>query len=125
MKTTHQDPTKVPAPDLVKRDFTADGLNKLLVGDITYIPTDEGFCFLATVLDVHSRRLVGWSLQAHMRTSLCTDALLAAAGLRGRDLAGRHLRLRQGLPVHLRGVRRSMRTARHNPVNGLCRRFLR
>jgi len=43
---------------------------------------------LATVLDVHSRRLVGWSLQAHMRTSLCTDALLAAAGLRGRDLAG-------------------------------------
>ena len=54
------------------------------MGDITYIPTAEGYCFLATVLDVCSRRLLGWSLQAHMRTTLCTDALLAAAGLRGR-----------------------------------------
>jgi transposase InsO family protein len=88
LKTTRQDPKAAPAPDLVKRDFSAAEPNKLLVGDITYIPTGEGYCFLATVLDVCSRRLVGWSLQAHMRTTLCTDALLAAAGLRGRDLAG-------------------------------------
>ena len=88
LKTTRQDPKAAPAPDLVKREFSAAEPNKLLVGDITYIPTGEGYCFLATVLDVCSRRLLGWSLQAHMRTTLCTDALLGAAGLRGRDLAG-------------------------------------
>ena len=87
--TTRRDPKAVPAPDLVQRNFSADGLNELFVGDVTYIPTDEGFCFLASVLDTCSRRLVGWSVQAHMRTSLCTDALLAAAGLRGKTaLAG-------------------------------------
>lgn len=74
----------MPARDLVQRDFRADGPSKLLVGDITYVPTDEGYCFLASVLDVWSRRLVGWSVQPHMRASLCTDALLSAAGLRGR-----------------------------------------
>ena len=79
LKTTRQDPKAAPAPDLVKRDFSAAEPNKLLVGDITYIPTGEGYCFLATVLDVWSRRLIGWSLQAHMRTTLCTDALLGAA----------------------------------------------
>ena len=57
------------------------------MGDITYIPTDEGYCFMASVLDVSSRLLAGWSLQAHMRTSLCTDALLSALGRRG-SLAG-------------------------------------
>ena len=85
MLTTRRGPKAVPAPDLVQRNFSADGLNELFVGDVTYIPTDEGFCFLASVLDTCSRRLVGWSVQAHMRTSLCTDALLAAAGLRGRS----------------------------------------
>jgi putative transposase len=80
--TTRQDPRAVPAPDLVRRDFSAARSNQLLVGDITYVPTDEGYCFLATVLDLASRRLVGWSLQANMRTTLCTDALLAAAGRR-------------------------------------------
>jgi transposase InsO family protein len=88
LKTTRQDPNAAPARDLVRRDFSAAEPNKLLVGDITFIPTAEGYCFLATVLDVCSRRLVGWSLQAHMRASLCSDALLAAAGLRGRALAG-------------------------------------
>ncbi len=88
LNTTRQDPKAAPAPDLVNRNFSAAEPNKLLVGDITYIPTGEGYCFLATVLDVCSRRLLGWSLQAHMRATLCTDALLGAAGLRGRDLAG-------------------------------------
>ena len=88
LKTTRQDPKAAPARDLVKRDFSAAEPNKLLVGDITFVPAGEGYCFLATVLDVCSRRLLGWSLQAHMRTTLCSDALLAAAGLRGRALAG-------------------------------------
>ena len=87
LKTTRQDPKAAPARDLVKRDFSAVEPNKLLVGDITFIPTAEGYCFLATVLDVCSRRLARWMLKP-MRTTLCSDALLAAAGLRGRALAG-------------------------------------
>ncbi len=87
LRTTRRDPKAAPAPDLVERDFSAEEPNKLYVGDITYIPTDEGYCFLASVLDASSRLLAGWSLQPHMRTSLCTDALLAALGRRG-SLAG-------------------------------------
>ena len=87
LRTTRQDPRATPAPDLVERNFSAEAPNELYVGDITYIPTDEGYCFMASVLDVSSRLLAGWSVQSHMRTSLCTDALLAALGRRG-SLAG-------------------------------------
>jgi transposase InsO family protein len=86
IRTTRQDKSATPAADLVQRNFSAEAPGQLFIGDITYIPTDEGYCFLATVVDVYSRRLVGWSLQAHMRTSLCTDALLTAAGLQGRQM---------------------------------------
>ena len=57
-----------PAPDLVDRDFTATGPDELWVADITYIPTWAGFLFLAIVLDVWSRRVVGWAMATHMRT---------------------------------------------------------
>lgn len=76
--TTRRDPSKLPSPDLVERNFTADRPAKLLVGDITSIPTDEGELFLASVIDVFPRRLLGWSLQGHLRTELCLDALEAA-----------------------------------------------
>jgi len=86
--------TTVPAPsgqkvaDLIKRDFTADAPNQRYVGDITYLPVGDGeFLYLATVLDLHSRRLAGWSIADHMRTELVGDALRAAAATRG-DLAG-------------------------------------
>jgi putative transposase len=64
-----------PAPDLVDRDFTATGPDQLWVADITYIPTWAGFLFLAIVLDVWSRRVVGWAMATHMRTELVLDAL--------------------------------------------------
>jgi len=89
MVTTRRDPNAKPAADLVQRVFEAAELNRLYVGDVTYIPTDEGFCYLAGVADVCSRRIVGWSIAEHMRAELCTDALRATALTRGSDgLAG-------------------------------------
>jgi putative transposase len=62
-------------PDLVARDFTAHGPDQLWVADITYIPTWAGFLYLAVVLDVWSRRVVGWAMAAHLRAELVLDAL--------------------------------------------------
>lgn len=66
------------APDLVQRRFDPAAPNELWSGDITYLATDEGWLYLAAVLDLHSRQVVGWSLQPHMNASLVTDALLMA-----------------------------------------------
>jgi putative transposase len=66
------------AADLVQRRFDPPAPNLLWTSDITYIPTDEGWLYLAAVLDLHSRQVVGWSLQSHMQTSLVKDALLMA-----------------------------------------------
>jgi hypothetical protein len=65
----------VPAPDLIGRAFTAEQPNTRWCGDITYIKTWDGWAYLATVIDLHSRALVGWAIDTHMRTSLVTDAL--------------------------------------------------
>ena len=83
LKTTERDKKAVPAGDLVERDFSASAPDELWVGDITYVPTGEGWLFVASVLDVFSRALVGWSIAEHMRTELCSDALKAAAAARG------------------------------------------
>jgi len=74
-RTTRRDPRAVPAPDLVKRDFHATAPDRLWTADITYLKTDEGFLYLAFVLDVYSRRIVGWSMATHLRTELVVDAL--------------------------------------------------
>jgi transposase InsO family protein len=68
-------PPVAPPPDLVKRDFTSRGPDRLWVADITYINTWEGWLYLAIVLDAFSRRVVGWALADHLRTELATDAL--------------------------------------------------
>ena len=73
--TTQRDPAARGAPDLVQRHFHADRPNQLWVADITYIPTTTGFCYLAMVLDVFSRRVVGWSIASTLATSLVVDAL--------------------------------------------------
>ncbi len=86
--TTVPEPSATPVPDLLGRDFTASAPNAKYVGDITYLPVGDGeFLYLATVIDCFSRRLVGWSIADHMRTSLVTDALQTAARARG-SLAG-------------------------------------
>jgi transposase InsO family protein len=83
MRTTRRDPTKVPAADLVERHFDREQTDELWIGDATYIWTDEGWCYLATVIDACSRRLLGWSVTDHLRTELCLDALQAAVATRG------------------------------------------
>ncbi|AXE82317.1 IS3 family transposase [Streptomyces atratus] len=86
VRTTIPEPSATPVPDLLRRDFTAQAPNTKYVGDITYLPIGGGqFLYLATVLDLHSKRLAGWSIADHMRTELVTDALRAAAAARGAD----------------------------------------
>lgn len=77
---------KRPAPfaDLVRRRFYADRPNKIWCGDLTYVPTAEGFLYLASVIDVYSRRVIGWAVATHMRADMVCDALrMAIANRRG------------------------------------------
>ena len=74
-RTTVRDRDARPAPDLVERKFTATAPDQLYVADITYVPTWAGFLFVAIVLDVFSRRVVGWAMATHLRTELVLDAL--------------------------------------------------
>ena len=89
VKTTIPEPSQQVVPDLLERDFTAEAPGLRYVGDITYLPIADGTnLYLATVIDCFSRRLVGWSVADHMRTSLVTDALKAAAATRGNSTNG-------------------------------------
>jgi putative transposase len=72
------------APNLLDREFEASGPNQKWVADFTYIPTGEGWLFLAVVLDLFSRRIVGWSMQPAMTAQLVLDALLMALWRRGK-----------------------------------------
>jgi transposase InsO family protein len=82
-RTTIPDPTAPPAPDLIGRDFTATAPDRRWCGDITYLRVGAGWLYLATVIDIATRRLIGWSINTHMRTSLVIDALYAAVAARG------------------------------------------
>jgi putative transposase len=74
-RTTRREKHATPAPDLVGRNFSAASLNRLWTADITYVHTQEGFLYLAFILDVYSRKVVGWSMATHLRTELVVDAL--------------------------------------------------
>jgi transposase InsO family protein len=87
-RTTIPDPATPPAPDLIARDFTAEHINTRWCGDITYLPVAGRWLYLATVIDIASRRLIGWSIAPHMRTSLVIDALTAAIAARGGQVSG-------------------------------------
>ena len=76
--TTLSDPQAKKREDLVERRFFADAPDRLWVADITYIPTWSGWLYLAMVLDVYSRKIVGWAMDTHMRTALILDALQMA-----------------------------------------------
>ena len=67
-RTTCREPKARPAPDLVERRFKAEGPDRLWVADITYVASAAGFLYLAVVLDVFSRRVVGWAMADHLRT---------------------------------------------------------
>ncbi len=85
-RTTRRDKHAVPAVDLVKRNFRAIAPDKLWTADITYVHTpQEGFVYLAFILDVYSRKVVGWSMASHLRTELVVDALEMALWRRKPD----------------------------------------
>jgi putative transposase len=86
-RTTIADPAATPAPNLVQRHFNPLAPDQLWLADITYVPTGEGWLYLATVLDAFSRRVVGWAMADHLRTELVLDALGMALGTR-RPAAG-------------------------------------
>jgi transposase InsO family protein len=81
-RTTTPDPTAHRRPDLVQRDFTAPGPDRLWVGDFTYLRSWEGASFFSFVIDAFSPKVVGWQLASHMRTDLVLDALRMALGQR-------------------------------------------
>lgn len=83
--TTRRNPAEAVAPDLVRREFTASGPDRLWVADITYIPTAQGFLYLSAIIDVWSRRVVGWSMRDDLTAPLVTDALDMALGRRRPD----------------------------------------
>ncbi|UXY32898.1 IS3 family transposase [Streptomyces sp. HUAS TT20] len=87
-RTTIADKTAPPAPDLLMRDFTAKTLNTRWCGDITYIAVGSTWLYLATVIDICSRRVIGWSIADHMRTQLVTDAIEMAVCTRGGQVDG-------------------------------------
>ena len=83
-RTTRPDPRATRPPDLVERDFSADGPDRLWVADFTYVRCWEGMVYFSFVIDVFSRRIVGWQLAGHMRTTLVLDALRMALARRRR-----------------------------------------
>jgi transposase InsO family protein len=75
---TKQDTAAAPAPDLIGRDFTAQAPGQRLVGDITYLPTAEGWLYLATAIDLFNREVLGYAMAEHMRAELVCDAVKMA-----------------------------------------------
>src|SRR3989440_5720995 len=131
-RTTIAAPAAAKAPDLIGRDFTAPAPNRRYVGDITYLPVGErGFLYLATVLDLNSRRLVGYAIADHMRTGLVLDALAAAQRTRG-SLAGSVLHTDHGsqytsrafaAACHIAGVHQSMSAVGSSADNAAAESF--
>ena len=98
-RTTLRDESARPAPDLLERDFSAPEPDQRWVADITYVPTWAGFLFLAIVLDVCTRKIVGWSMSATQNTELVSRALkMAVARQRPRGVVVHHSD--QGQSIH-------------------------
>jgi putative transposase len=128
--TTRRDRDARPAPDLVDRDFTAAAANELWVADITFVPTANGFLYLAVVLDAWSRKIVGWSMANHLRAELVVDALEMAIGQRRpgdvvhhSDQGSQYTSLAFGKRCAEAGVRPSMGSVGDAYDNAMCESF--
>jgi putative transposase len=88
VRTTRRDKTAAPAPDLVARAFNPDAPDQLWAGDVTYLRTSQGWLYLATVIDLYSRRVIGWALATHLRADLVCAALQMAVATRGGRVDG-------------------------------------
>ena len=117
-RTTIGGDRPVPAPDLVGRDFTAALPDTKWCGDVTYIKTWDGWAYLATVIDLYSRKVVGWAVAAHMRTSLVTAALDMAVAAR-KPPAGVIFHSDRGCSaVYVLDVRRVLHREQYQAVTG-------
>ena len=85
---TKQNPNAAAAPDLVDRKFIAAAPNQLWVADVTYVPTVQGWLYLACVTDVFSRMILGWSMASHRKSDLVVDAVTMAVHRRGGQVPG-------------------------------------
>ena len=85
---TRQNPKAEVAADLVDRKFAATAPNQLWVADVTYVPTVQGWLYLAAVTDVFSRMVIGWSMASHRKTDLVVDAVTMAVHRRGGHVPG-------------------------------------
>jgi putative transposase len=128
--TTHRDPAARPAVDLVQREFVAQRPDQLWVADITYVPTGSGFLYLAVVLDVWSRRIVGWAMAQHLQTPLVLAALNMALAQRRpaqvihhSDHGTQYTSVAFGLRCHEAGVRPSMGSVGDAYDNAMCESF--
>jgi transposase InsO family protein len=102
-RTTIVDKTARAAQDLVARDFNPAAPDVTWAGDITYIPTSEGWLFLATVIDLFSRRVIGWGVADHLRTPLVASALEMAVATRGGHVDGVVFHSDRGSQPRLKG----------------------
>jgi putative transposase len=128
--TTERDKRRRPAPDLVNRQFVARNINELWVADMTYIPTWAGFIYLAVVLDVYSRKVVGWAFGEHMTADLVVAALNMALRTRKpssvihhSDQGSQYTSLAFGKRCHEMGVRPSMGTVGDAYDNAMAESF--
>jgi len=129
-RTTVRDRHARAVPDLVQRNFSATAPNQLWVADITYIPTWAGFLYLAVVVDVFSRRVVGWAMATHLRTELVLDALNMALWQRKphnvihhSDQGTQYTSIAFGLRCTEAGVRPSTGSAGDCYDNAMCESF--
>lgn len=88
--TTKRNETHTVAPNLLAQDFHAEAVNETWLADITYIDTHEGWLYLAAILDVYSRKIVGWSMSTRLQKQLVKDALKMAVGRRDSSQGLRH-----------------------------------
>jgi putative transposase len=130
VRTTVRDETTRPAPDLVDRQFTTAGPDRLWVADITDVPTWGGFLYLAVVLDAWSRRVIGWAMASHLRTELVLAALdMALAQRRPTDVIHhsdqgcQYTSLAFGRRCRDAGVRPSMGSVGDAYDNAMCESF--
>ena len=131
VRTTRRDPAARPAPDLVERNFAASKPNQLWVADITYIPTLAGFLYLAVVLDVWSRKIVGWAMSSGLATDIVLDALTMAVEQRRpldsvihhSDQGCQYTSIEFGRRCREAGVRASMGSVGDCYDNAMCESF--
>jgi transposase InsO family protein len=127
---TTRAPGTPKGPDLVQREFAADRPDVLWVADITYVPTGSGFLYLAVVLDVFSRRVVGWAMAGHLRTELVLAALDMAVAQRKpegvvhhSDHGSQYTALAFGARCREAGVRPSLGSVGDCFDNAMCESF--